>query len=139
MINSFGPSAGRVSRRRGYESLIFPKLLGLIAWLRESMSRRNSSRRRAASQKVEVSPPFSSLAATIWVTLSTVTRHVAGLPTRKAPAFLLQALFIFVRQSARPRTFPAIQCVGFLDASSNGSESGPTWQTARSRCSYGHG
>ena len=69
-INPFGPSAGCVSRvflfvclfvmssvvhheGGGLKVWVFPKTLGLIAWLRESMSRRNPSSRSASSPKVE--------------------------------------------------------------------------------------
>ena len=39
--------------KAGYESLIFSKQLGLIAWLHESMSGRNPSSRSASSPNVE--------------------------------------------------------------------------------------
>ena len=39
--------------REGYEGLIFSKPPGLIAWLRESMARRNPPTRSASPQKVE--------------------------------------------------------------------------------------
>ena len=39
--------------KAGYECLIFSKRLGLVAWLRESMSRRNPSSRSASSPKAE--------------------------------------------------------------------------------------